>query len=121
MLESMTKNDRHQVLLDTLIAQLIALLQRDKSRKFIAQQIVRWLESEHPLKAKILPTEWLGEHSAELVSDAVNSLLDDISRDRAHQIRHAFDRATFAPDRQAEKRSGNGSASRCRKKLSERR
>lgn len=43
MLESMTKNDRHQVLLDTLIAQLIA------------QQIVRWLESEHPLKAKILP------------------------------------------------------------------
>ncbi|HAH0772068.1 DUF445 domain-containing protein [Escherichia coli] len=96
MLESMTKNDRHQVLLDTLIAQLIALLQHDKSRKFIAQQIVRWLESEHPLKAKILPTEWLGEHSAELVSDAVNSLLDDISRDRAHQIRHAFDRATFA-------------------------
>ena len=77
MLESMTKNDRHQVLLDTLIAQLIALLQRDKSRKFIAQQIVRWLESEHPLKAKILPTEWLGEHSAD-------------------QIRHAFDRATFA-------------------------
>ena len=80
MLESMTKNDRHQVLLDTLIAQLIALLQRDKSRKFIAQQIVRWLESEHPLKAKILPTEWLGEHSAELVSDAVNSLLDDQPR-----------------------------------------
>ena len=75
---------------------MIALLQRDKSRKFIAQQIVRWLESEHPLKAKILPTEWLGEHSAELVSDAVNSLLDDISRDRAHQIRYAFDRATFA-------------------------
>ena len=95
MLESMTKNDRHQVLLDTLIAQLIALLQRDSSRRFIAQQIVRWLETEHPLKAKILPTEWLGEHSAELVSDAVNSLLDDISHDRAHQIRHAFDRATF--------------------------
>ncbi|WP_196207851.1 DUF445 domain-containing protein [Citrobacter sp. Res13-Sevr-PEB04-36] len=95
MLESMTKNNRHQVLLDTLITQLIALLQRDSSRAFIAQQIVRWLETEHPLKAKILPTEWLGEHSAELVSDAVNSLLDDISHDRAHQIRHAFDRATL--------------------------
>ncbi|MDI4745800.1 hypothetical protein MJL33_28030, partial [Salmonella enterica subsp. enterica serovar Kentucky] len=46
---------------------------------FIARQVIRWLETEHPLKAKILPTEWLGEHSAELVSDAVNSLLDDIS------------------------------------------
>lgn len=95
MLESMTKNNRHQVLLDTLIAQLIALLQRDSSRAFIARQIVHWLETEHPLKAKILPTEWLGEHSAELVSEAVNSLLDDISHDQAHQIRHAFDRATF--------------------------
>lgn len=95
MLESMTKNNRHQVLLDTLIAQLIALLQRDSSRAFIARQVVHWLETEHPLKAKILPTEWLGEHSAELVSDAVNALLDDISHDRAHQIRHAFDRATF--------------------------
>ncbi|MDM2931588.1 DUF445 domain-containing protein [Citrobacter sp. Cm046] len=95
MLESMTKNNRHQELLDTLITQLITLLQRDSSRAFIAQQIVRWLETEHPLKAKLLPTEWLGEHSAELVSDAVNSLLDDISHDRTHQIRHAFDRATF--------------------------
>ena len=87
MLESMTKNNRHQELLDTLITQLITLLQRDSSRAFIAQQIVRWLETEHPLKAKLLPTEWLGEHSAELVSDAVNSLLDDISHDRTHQIR----------------------------------
>ena len=95
MLESMTKNDRHQQLLDSLISQLIALLQRDKTRAFIARQIVHWLETEHPLKAKILPTEWLGEHSAELVSDAVNSLLDDISEDRAHQIRMAFDRATL--------------------------
>lgn len=95
MLESMTKNNRHQELLDTLITQLITLLQRDSSRAFIAQQIVRWLETEHPLKAKLLPTEWLGEHSAELMSDAVNSLLDDISHDRTHQIRHAFDRATF--------------------------
>lgn len=57
MLESMTKNNRHQVLLDTLIAQLIALLQRDSSRAFIARQVVHWLETEHPLKAKILPTE----------------------------------------------------------------
>ena len=95
MLESMTKNNRHQELLDALIAQLIAQLQRDSSRTLIAQQIVRWLEIEHPLKARLLPTEWLGEHSAELVSDAVNSLLDDISHNQTHQIRHAFDRATF--------------------------
>lgn len=48
MLESMTKNDRHQVLLDTLIAQLIALLQRDKSRKFVPSRLFAgWRVSIH--------------------------------------------------------------------------
>lgn len=95
LLESMTKNNRHQVLLDSLIGQLLTLLNRESSREFIARQIVHWLETEHPRKAKILPTEWLGEHSAEMVANAVNSLLDDVIEDSGHQLRLAFDRATF--------------------------
>ncbi|KNC89075.1 DUF445 domain-containing protein [Trabulsiella odontotermitis] len=95
MLESMTKDNRHQTLLDALIAQLIVLINRDSTRRFIAKQIVHWLETEHPLKAKILPTEWLGEHSAELVSEAVDTLLDDVTVDSTHQIRQAFDRAVL--------------------------
>ena len=67
MLESMTKNNRHQVLLDAIINRLITLIQRESTREFIADQIVH----------------------------AVNTLLDDISHDRTHQIRQAFDRATL--------------------------
>ena len=93
MLEGLTRDNRHQKLLDSLINQLIALLQRDSSRAFIARGIVHWLETEHPLKAKLLPTEWLGEHSAEMVTDAVNTLLDEVTHDRTHQIRQTFDRA----------------------------
>jgi len=95
MLESMTKNNRHQVLLDAIINRLITLIQRESTRDFIAAQVVHWLKTEHPNKSKILPTEWLGDQSAELVSDAVNTLLDDISHDRTHQIRQAFDRAVM--------------------------
>ena len=95
MLEGLTRDNRHQKLLDSLINQLIALLQRDSSRAFIARGIVHWLETEHPLKAKLLPTEWLGEHSAEMVTDAVNTLLDEVSHDRTHQIRQAFDHAVL--------------------------
>ncbi len=94
VLESMTKDNRHQALLDALIEQLITLVNRDGTREFLARQIVRWLETEHPRKARILPTEWLGEHSAELAASIANALLDDISHDRGHQIRHAFDSAT---------------------------
>lgn len=93
MLESMTRNNRHQRLLDAAISRLIGLLQRDSTRTFIARQVVHWLETEHPRKAMILPTEWLGEHSAEMIAQAVNTLLDDINQDSAHQIRQAFDRA----------------------------
>ncbi|WPU21996.1 DUF445 domain-containing protein [Cedecea neteri] len=93
LLESLTKNNRHQALLDSVIAQLLALLEKPASREFIARQIVHWLETEHPVKARVLPTEWLGEQSADLVSDAVNSLLDDVSQDKTHQLRRAFDRA----------------------------
>ena len=95
MLESMTKNQRHQVLLDALIGQVMLLLKKESSREFIASQIVRWLKTEHPRKAKILPTEWLGEQSAEMVTRAVNTLLDDVSQDSAHQIRRAFDKAVL--------------------------
>ncbi|WP_299998591.1 DUF445 family protein [uncultured Cedecea sp.] len=93
LLESMTKHHRHQVLLDALIGQVLGLLKKPSSRAFIAGQITAWLNSEHPRKAKLLPTEWLGEQSAEWVSDAVNRLLDDITHDKQHQIRQGFDRA----------------------------
>ncbi|PSN08865.1 DUF445 domain-containing protein [Siccibacter turicensis] len=95
MLESMTKNNRHQVLLDALIANLTGLLQRESTRDFIARQIVHWLHTEHPRKSMVLPTEWLGEHSAEMVANAVNSLLEDITHDQRHQLRQAFDSATL--------------------------
>ena len=92
LLESMTKNNRHQALLETMIEQLLGLLKKPSSRTFIAGQITRWLNTEHSRKAKLLPTEWLGEQSAEWVSDAVNRLLDDINHDKQHQIRQGFDR-----------------------------
>lgn len=83
------------MLLDAIINRLITLIQRESTRDFIAVQIVHWLKTEHPRKAMVLPTEWLGDQSAEMVSNAVNTLLDDISHDRTHQIRQAFDRATI--------------------------
>ncbi|MGK3143181.1 DUF445 domain-containing protein [Pantoea sp. C2G6] len=93
LLESLTKNNRHQALLDAAIEQLLKLLHKPATREFIALQLVRWLKREHPIKAKMLPTEWLGEHSAELVANAVDSLLDDVALDQGHELRLGFNRA----------------------------
>lgn len=93
LLDSLTKNNRHQALLDAAVEQLLMLLNRPGTREIIAMQIVRWLKREHPMKAKMLPTEWLGEHSADLVANAVNSILDDVSQNSGHEVRLGFNRA----------------------------
>ena len=93
ILDSLTKNNRHQALLDAAIEQLLQLLHKPGTREFIALQIVRWLKREHPVKAKVLPTEWLCEHSATLVANAVDSILDEVARDQGHELRLGFNRA----------------------------
>ncbi|MDI9279033.1 DUF445 domain-containing protein [Pantoea sp. EABMAA-21] len=93
LLDSLTKNNRHQELLDAAVQQLLRLLHKPGTREFIAIQIVRWLKREHPIKAKMLPTEWLGEHSADLVANAVDSILDEVALDQGHEFRLGFNRA----------------------------
>jgi len=93
LLDSLTKNNRHQELLDAAVQQLLRLLHKPGTREFIAVQIVRWLKREHPIKAKMLPTEWLGEHSADMVANAVDSILDQVALDQGHELRLGFNRA----------------------------
>lgn len=93
VLESLTKNNRHQTLLDDAIAQLLHLVNKPGTHEFIAQQVMRYLKREHPLKEKMLPTEWVGDKSAEMAANAVRSILNDIEQDGAHEIRQGFNRA----------------------------
>ncbi|MBU9844467.1 DUF445 domain-containing protein [Rahnella ecdela] len=93
LLESLTKNGRHQELLDQAMDQLEILLAKDSTRQFISAQIVGWMKREHPLTAKLLPTGWLGRNGADLVSNAVNSVLDDMGNDKTHAFRKGFDRS----------------------------
>jgi len=93
ILESLTKNNRHQQLLDDALAQVLQLINKPGTHEFIAQQVVRWLKREHPLKEKMLPSEWLGEQSAGVAAKAVQSILSEIEHDESHQLRQGFNRA----------------------------
>lgn len=93
VLESLTKNNRHQALLDDAISQLLQLVNKPGTHEFIAQQVMRWLKREHPIKEKMLPTEWVGDKSAELAANAVKSILNDIEQDGTHELRQGFNRA----------------------------
>ncbi|WP_422386040.1 DUF445 domain-containing protein [Izhakiella australiensis] len=93
ILESLTRNDRHQALLDDALKQVLHLMNKPATHDFIAKEVVAWLKRDHPWKEKVLPSEWLGEKSAVLAADAVESMLSHVEQDRTHALREAFNRS----------------------------
>ncbi len=93
ILEGMTRDGRHQALLDAILRQLVTFMDRPSTRAFIAREVVQWFKREHPRAGKLLPRTWLGEQSAEVVTNAVNILLDEVSQDESHALRLSFNRA----------------------------
>ncbi|MCK8349817.1 DUF445 family protein, partial [Erwinia amylovora] len=93
LLERLTTNNRHQQLLDDALAQMLQLLNKPATHDINAHQVGRWLKREPPLKEKRLPPEWLGEKSAALAAEAVQSILNDNDNDERHQMRQGFNRA----------------------------
>ncbi|KWC44476.1 DUF445 domain-containing protein [Burkholderia ubonensis] len=91
ILDTLTKDGRHQALLDDAIGQVTNLLDQPENRAVIAAYIVEWLKSQYPTVEKILPTNWLGENGAELIANAVNRVLEQVAADPEHELRQRFD------------------------------
>lgn len=96
VLRSLTEQGRHQELLEQVLEKLLQAVGNASTRRLIAEGIVNWLRSEHRLKEKILPTEWLGEHGAAMVADAIARVLDQVRQNPAHTLRAGFDDAVAA-------------------------
>ena len=91
VLDTLTLDGRHQQLLDRAIIELAALLNREQTRIFIAERMVDWLRQEYPKIEKILPSQWIGEKSAQTLADILDKLLSGIAEDPQHSLRRAFD------------------------------
>ena len=93
VLEALTYQGRHQALLNEALAQLMSVLQNADTRSLIARTIVHWLKKEHPLKEKMLPTDWLSDQGAVMVANALEGLLAEVAHNPQHQPRDKFDAA----------------------------
>ncbi|WDZ96219.1 DUF445 family protein [Herbaspirillum sp. WKF16] len=92
ILDTLTRDGRHQQLLDRVIQQVVELLNREQTRAFIAESMVEWLRREYPKIEKVLPSSWIGEKSAETLADIIDKLLTGVAADPQHSLRQAFDR-----------------------------
>jgi uncharacterized membrane-anchored protein YjiN (DUF445 family) len=93
ILDTLTKDGRHQELLDEGIAQIVALFEKEETREFIAHQVVDWIKEEYSTLEKILPTAAIGNGAAGMIRSGVNQILKKVSDDRDHMLRKEFDSA----------------------------
>jgi uncharacterized membrane-anchored protein YjiN (DUF445 family) len=94
ILESMTRNGRHQQLLDEGINQLATLLHNEETQAFIAQGIVDWLKEEYAVFEKVLPSEMIGRKGADIAVRLAAGILAKVNGDPDHELRRNFDRFT---------------------------
>ncbi len=90
-LGALTYEGRHQVLLDDLLERLGTMVRNEETRAFVADTLVQWLRREHPLKQKLLPTDWLSGKGAAAITHAVDTLLKTVAEDPRHELREALD------------------------------
>jgi len=94
ILESMTRNGRHQELLNEGINQLAKLLHNEDTQAFIAQGIVDWLKEEYALFEKVLPKEAIGRKGADIAVRLAAGILAKVNDDPDHPLRKNFDQFT---------------------------
>ena len=94
VLEALTRDGRHQALLDAGIGQLATVMSSEETQAFIADGIVNWLKDAYPFTEKVLPSDWLGRKGAEVAVATANRIINDIHNDPQHPVRVNFNRFT---------------------------
>jgi uncharacterized membrane-anchored protein YjiN (DUF445 family) len=91
LLAGLTRDGRHQELLDDGMVALMGLINRPSTREMIAGQITAWLKREHATMELMLPTEWISESGAAMIAKALQNTMENIAADRDHKLRIKFD------------------------------
>lgn len=94
ILESLTKDGRHQELLNEGIRQLAQLLDNEETQSYIAQGIVDWLKDEYAFIERMLPSDLIGRKGADIAVRLASGILNKVAVDPRHPLRQRFDTFT---------------------------
>jgi uncharacterized membrane-anchored protein YjiN (DUF445 family) len=94
MLETLRKDNRHQIVLDDLLRRFAAWLATADAQARLATAIDNMCTKEYPLLSAFIPNrESFSKGAGEKVASRINAFIQEVNADPLHEVRYKFDTA----------------------------
>nr|WP_246559302.1 DUF445 domain-containing protein [Geoanaerobacter pelophilus] len=94
MLETLRKDNRHQIVLDDLLRRFAAWLATAEAQARLATAIDNMCTKEYPLLSAFIPNrESFSKGAGEKVASRINAFIQEVNADPLHEVRYKFDTA----------------------------
>lgn len=94
IIDVLTKDHRHQAVLDEILRKVADWLELPESHARIARAIDNWCSTEYPLLVKFIPNrEQFVQGAGEKIAKRINMFIQAVNADSSHELRQHFDNA----------------------------
>jgi len=94
ILDTLRKDNRHQIVLDDLLNRFAAWLATDEAQTRLASAIDTMCTKEYPLLSAFIPNRGqFSKGAGEKVAKRINAFIQEVNADPAHEVRYKFDNA----------------------------
>ena len=94
ILDTLRKDNRHQIVLDDLLNRFAAWLGTAEAQARLACAIDNMCTKEYPILSVLIPNrEQFSRGAGEKVAGMINAFIQEVNADPAHEVRYKFDNA----------------------------
>ena len=94
ILDTLRKDNRHQIVLDDLLNRLASWLATPEAQARLAASIDEMCKKEYPILSAFIPNRTqFAQGAGEKVAGRINAFIQEVNADPAHEVRSKFDTA----------------------------
>lgn len=94
ILDTLRKDNRHQIVLDDLLRRFAAWLATAEAQSRLAMSIDSMCTKEYPILSAFIPNrEQFSKGAGEKVASRINAFIQEVNADPLHEVRYRFDAA----------------------------
>ena len=94
ILDTLRKDNRHQIVLDDLLNRLAGWLATPEAQSRLATSIDDMCKKEYPILSAFIPNRTqFAQGAGEKVAGRINAFIQEVNADPAHEVRYKFDTA----------------------------